>query len=343
MSQQKLPLQLNDTEENISIDTILKTIPLALDVEDKIVQKLALFYFPYSVGFEIETITENIRIFDEIPYLIENKSSISELRFRIPNGIKGIQCLFNISIYLKKYAELNPDSGIHYHIDCTDVYDLFNTDFIDKYSDYILTELDKWEYKGTYNPRKCIFSENRNWVRFKKSYKTMEIRIGEMTFDYELLFERIRHSSEIVKTLKDKLLVPVVTMYDDKGEYLPVSVKLTQVQSKVPSVLLSKWINANCAEKLLTLIDKANTIEKIDLDKDERSKWFFTQNDNSIYGLHLVKTKYNGKKFRTVMIDSGIGMQSVIKIINTLGIDIDCSYDKVFNKMKKINLKGVLV
>ena len=42
----------------------------------------------------------------------------------------------------------------------------------------------------------------------------MEIRIGEMTFDYELLFERIRHSSEIVRTLKDKLLVPVVTKYD---------------------------------------------------------------------------------------------------------------------------------
>ena len=135
--------------------------------------------------------------------------------------------------------------------------------------------------------------------------------------------------------------VPIVTMYDDKGEYLPVSVKLTQVQSKVPSVLLSKWINANCAEKLLTLIDKCNTIEKIDLDKDERSKWFFTQNDNSIYGLHLVKTKCNGKKFRTVMIDSGIGMQSVIKIINEIGVDIESEYDKVSNKMKQINLKGV--
>ena len=135
--------------------------------------------------------------------------------------------------------------------------------------------------------------------------------------------------------------VPVVTMYDDKGEYLPVSVKLTQVQSRVPSVLLSKWINANCAEKLLTLIDKANTIEKIDLDKDESSKWFFTQREDSIYGIHLVKTKSNGKKFKTVMIDSGIGMQSVIKIINTLGIDIECSYDKVSNKMKQINLKGV--
>ena len=134
---------------------------------------------------------------------------------------------------------------------------------------------------------------------------------------------------------------PVVTMYDEKGEYLPVSVKLTQVQSRVPSVLLSKWINANCAEKLLTLIDKANTIEKIDLDKDESSKWFFTQREDSIYGLHQVKTKCNGKKFRTIMIDSGIGMQSVIKIINTLGIDIECSYDKVSNKMKQINLKGV--
>lgn len=135
--------------------------------------------------------------------------------------------------------------------------------------------------------------------------------------------------------------VPIVTMYDEKGEYLPVSVKLTQVQSKVPSVLLSKWISANCAEKLLTLIDKVNTIEKIDLDKDECSKWFFTQNDNSIYGLHLVKTKYNGKKFRTVMIDSGIGMQSVVKIINEIGVDIECEYDKVSNKMKQINLKGV--
>ena len=135
--------------------------------------------------------------------------------------------------------------------------------------------------------------------------------------------------------------VPIVTMYDEKGEYLPVSVKLTQVQSRVPSVLLSKWINANCAEKLLTLIDKCNTIERVNLDKDESSKWFFTQKEDSIYGLHRVKTKCNGKVFRTVMIDSGIGMQSVIKIINEIGVDIDCSYDKVSNKMKQINLKGV--
>ena len=137
--------------------------------------------------------------------------------------------------------------------------------------------------------------------------------------------------------------VPIVTMYDDKGEYLPVSVKLTQVQSRVPSALLSKWINANCAEKLLTLIDKVNTIEKIDLDKDERSKWFFTNCEDSIYGLHKVKTRCNSNVFRTVMIDSGIGMQSVVKIINEIGVDIESEYDKVSNKMKQINLKGVLL
>ena len=136
---------------------------------------------------------------------------------------------------------------------------------------------------------------------------------------------------------------PVVTMYDERGEYLPVSVKLTQVQSRVPSVLLSKWINANCAEKLLTLVDKCNTIERVNLDKDESSKWFFTQREDSIYGLHQVKTKCNGKVFRTVMIDSGIGMQSVVKIINNLNVDIESIYDKVSNKMKQINLKGVLV
>ena len=41
------------------------------------------------------------------------------------------------------------------------------------------------------------------------------------------------------------------------------------------------------------------------------------------------------------MIDSGIGMQSVVKIINNLNVDIEPIYDKVSNKMKQINLKGV--
>ena len=54
-----------------------------------------------------------------------------------------------------------------------------------------------------------------------------------------------------------------------------------------------------------------------------------------------IKVKSDGKKFRTVMIDSGIGMQSVVKILSEISVDIECSYDKVSNKMKQINLKGV--
>ena len=134
--------------------------------------------------------------------------------------------------------------------------------------------------------------------------------------------------------------IPIVSMYDEEGMCLPVSLKLTQIQSKIPSVLLSKWINANCAEKLLTLVDKCNTIEKINLDKDERSKWFFTQKDESIYGLHKIKTKCNGEVFRTVMIDSGIGMQSVINILKELQIEVECVYNKKTQKMEKILITG---
>ena len=133
--------------------------------------------------------------------------------------------------------------------------------------------------------------------------------------------------------------VPVVTMYDEKGEYLPVSVKLTQVQSRVPSVLLSKWINSNCAENLLTLVDRCYTIERIK-DGAQTGRYYFTNKEDALFGLHKIKVKSDGVTYRVVSIDSSIGMQAVEKIINTLGIDIESEYDKVSNKMIKINLKG---
>ena len=54
-----------------------------------------------------------------------------------------------------------------------------------------------------------------------------------------------------------------------------------------------------------------------------------------------IKVKSDGVTYRVVNIDTSIGMQAVEKIINTLGIDIESEYDKVSNKMVKINLKGV--
>ena len=200
-----------------NIDSLIKRVPRALTLGDRIAEDLGLFYLPYITGFEIECCTQEdipVSVFNDIPYLLANESEKDELKFKIPNGLKGLHCLSHISIFLKKYALLNPNSGIHYHIDCTDVWDLFTYSFIDKEANFILSELDTWNYKGTYNKRKSEFSANRNWTRFKNSTNTMEFRIGEMTFDYELLFKRITHCNSIVRTLKDKLLVPILTKYD---------------------------------------------------------------------------------------------------------------------------------
>ena len=132
--------------------------------------------------------------------------------------------------------------------------------------------------------------------------------------------------------------IPVLYIYDEKGEYLPVSVKLTHIQTNVPSTLLSRWVNANCADKLLTLVDKCYTVEKV---KDGvRGRWFFTNKDEAIYGLHKTKIREDGNTFRTCCIDDSIGMQDVKNILNMLDIEVECEYDVSKQRMLQITLKG---
>ena len=132
--------------------------------------------------------------------------------------------------------------------------------------------------------------------------------------------------------------IPIVSMYDEEGMYLPVSLKLTQVQSKVPSTLLSRWINANCSEKLLTLKDSCNTVERI---KDGVNKgWWFTNKEETIYGLNKHKVSEGGNTFRVVTIEDGIGMQSVLNVLKELQIEVECVYNKGTQKMEKILITG---
>ena len=205
----------------MNIDDIIQKIPISLNKDDKAVQELALFYLPYSTGFEIECYCKDeadFKVFRNIPDIMEaDVSKGSEQRFRIPNGIKGLQCLFNISIVLKKEALFNSASGIHYHIDCTDYYDeIINN--LSLNSDYILKELDKWNYKGTYNSRRVSIGGGATWVRAQSGFKTLEFRIGEMTFDYQLLFKRIVHCNAIVRELKLPFTTTVLERYDDEVE-----------------------------------------------------------------------------------------------------------------------------
>lgn len=197
-----------EVEGNINLDMIIKSTPLVLSSYDADVIALADYYLPYSTGFEIECCNKPnipLSIYSEIEYIIEAPCEADELKFRIPKGINGIKCLFLISEMLRDNAMLNPNSGIHYHVDFTDDWDSLSEEGVRENSEWILEELDTWEYKGTYNSRKCEFSESRNWTRFKNYTQTMEFRIGEMTFNYQLLFKRISHVNDIVRRLKSKL------------------------------------------------------------------------------------------------------------------------------------------
>jgi len=208
---------------NELIEESILTAPLALlNIKDSNTLDLINNYLPYSIGFEIECLKGpnfNEANYKSIPDLIHLECDSSEQRFRIPNGLKGLICLYNICEQLKVNSILNPDSGIHYHIDMTDCFKSITPHFVGKHSNFILTELDTWNYQGTYNKRECKIDE-RCWVQFQRTFKTCEIRIGEMTFDYELLVKRMIHASKIVKKLKEDLRAPKVNFTDVDKEVI---------------------------------------------------------------------------------------------------------------------------
>ena len=195
--------------EKLKLWDYIENNPLALSfIKDEDSIRYVRDILPYSIGFEIECDqkpTYDLGQFKEIPYIMDVDVGSSEQRYRIPYGIAGFICLYFISLRLSTNSLLNSGSGIHYHCDFTDCYHQLSEEFIATNSYWVLQELDKWEYKGTYNRRDCLFSLSNVWVRFQSSFKTMEIRAGEMTFDYKLLIKRIIHVSEIAKRLKTNL------------------------------------------------------------------------------------------------------------------------------------------
>lgn len=167
---------------------------------------------PYSIGFEIECDMidkDNNEAFKNIPYIMDVHNTIGEQRYRIPNGIRGIICLYFICQQLPIYSLLNPASGIHYHVDCKtdDTHKDLRLSYILTHEKFILKELSTWGYKGTYN-KKDIGGKG-NWLNRCSGYETLEFRIGEMTFDYDLILKRMLHLSKLVKFLKDNLSVEV--------------------------------------------------------------------------------------------------------------------------------------
>lgn len=164
---------------------------------------------PVDTGIEIEINDVNckLRNFSLFNHcnLVDINWSIDEFRFRIPSGVKGLISLYDTLEVLKEHAGLNLDSGIHYHIDCTQEF----SQIVDKYIqnkngfNWILDELDSWGYSGSYNKRQV--SSIKTWVKLHQGCRTMEFRIGEMSFDYQLIVKRILHCHNIVKKVKRAL------------------------------------------------------------------------------------------------------------------------------------------
>lgn len=177
-------------------------------------------YLPYSTGFEIECNygpLYKVENFRAIPDIMDVQNDSGEQRYRIPTGLRGLVCLYNICEQLKLNSELNYGSGIHYHLNLSDCFSKITDNHIKENSDWILEELDTWGYPGQYNSREC--SRQRCWCKYSDEHQTMEIRVGEMSFDYEVLVKRIIHGNEIIKRLKNNLGFPTI-----KEEPIPFNI-----------------------------------------------------------------------------------------------------------------------
>ena len=176
---------------------------------------------PYHIGIEIECDTEKEYIdkyLNHIPCL-ETRNSTGELRIKFDTGINGLCQLYCFTLFLNKYSSFNEGSGIHYNID-TSINDLHvNRNNVDEVS-LILGELETWDYKGTYNSKGvgnkgqwCAIRENR-----------LEIRIGEMSFDFNFILNRIQSCNKIVDGLLElkgkQRIVEEDYQFDDIKKYL---------------------------------------------------------------------------------------------------------------------------
>jgi hypothetical protein len=207
----------------------------------------------------------NLDRFKIIPDILDINIDDNEQRFRIPNGLTGLICLYNICEELKINSELNPISGHHYHIDMTNTYNLLTSDFINKNENWILSELDSWNYIGTYNKRSVQFTLNHNWMRFQECFKTAEIRIGNMTFNYEIIVKRLIHACSIIQKLNKQLVDNENIIYNKPNiKLLKDRIKLNNYNNSKLTYLTNQLLLINQNNKNIDIItdnDKKNIIK----------------------------------------------------------------------------------
>lgn len=239
---------------------MIRSNPLQLAyLKDKHLIAYANSLWPYSIGMEFECrlssevtanswhhnpeeqkwqLDRNLLICHKGFKTVATTKHDDEHRFRVTSGIYGFIALYKLSAFLKEHYVENTGSGVHYHVDCTDIPHFANTykdeniyyfhfnsqGFMSQVQPWVLKALKSWNYKGTFN--KWELSSNKEAVRFHGKYSTIEYRIGEMTFDYELLLKRIMHAQHITQRIKKEYPVyfkqQITNLHEkiNKGSYL---------------------------------------------------------------------------------------------------------------------------
>lgn len=216
---------------------------------------------PYSTGFEIEcgkTESYNSENFTNIPNIMEYNWSFvdgGEHRFRIPNGIAGIICLYNITEQLKLNCTLNDGGGLHIHIDFTDCFKLVhNSDWDREYfQNWILDEISVWDEGKLDLNRKGWGS----WAKWN-TLQTLELRVCDMTFEYEILIDRIIHANKIARKIKDNLLGKGHSKLIKFSQFYPEQIRKYILESK-----------ENFDEKLTELKNQYNFMTKLDNEEED--------------------------------------------------------------------------
>lgn len=192
------------------LEEIIYRSPLTLlRINDKEVIKRINSYLPYSVGMEFECYkkdTYNQNTFKSIPDIMAVLIDSREQRYRIPSGIQGFMCLYNICSQMKNNSKIDLFSSNHYHIDLTDCKGLISSDFQKNNSEWIIEELKTWG-TATDLSRAMLGS----WYKYN-DLGTLEVRIGEPSFDYEVIVNRIIQASRIAKKIKELLRVDSLTV-----------------------------------------------------------------------------------------------------------------------------------
>lgn len=186
----------NHTDNFKKIKDSIYNYPLPLlEIKDKKLLEIIDNYLPYSVGMEFECHQKanfSVNCFENIPDIMHVDVDAREQRYRIPNGLKGMICLYNICTQLKINSELDLNSSNHYHFDFTDLYDFIPLEAFNLKD--VIEELKTWLTAKD-------LTRMQGWVRFN-SLKTLEIRIGEPSFDYNVIINRLLLGSDITKRLK---------------------------------------------------------------------------------------------------------------------------------------------